>query len=586
MVVMTMVLLMFISGALALLLTRYSHAGFALAWPALGDFVLPLCLVLLAQIFRNRVCAVIAVALAFVNCLLRIIALIIRRETFMPLEFDSIALLWEHADHVGLSAVFGKYYYFWLLPIAVVIIAGIFYLCIRVWYATRKKRRVIPDSWITVFAVLFVISIISSILYIRQRKMEHENFASGLVRPVPVIMADMAGDIVSRTLGEQAECGFFPEELPADSAAGLEEKALFFRKPQGSEAKREESLFDRIIIIAVESLDYAMIGVNNPALPENLTPNLDRLIRENVSFSNFYTAAQPTSWGLTALVMSRLDYRRELKNPGNPSLFTIAGRNGYESFYFSPVSGFFGRNRDNFMKLFGGEMDNYFFGEEWKMQFNARGKYAWGMSDAEMFDLILKIFKNDNMPKRFVSLISTIDIHPPYTVVREKGCRKQFKSRFLDSIHCFDHHLGTFLNRIMSDSELYNERTLIVITSDHSATHGSNFLKRKDFNPDRIPLVLISPNKNAFAGLNTGKYCSTIDLTPTLVRWLGGRIPRTFMGRDLREEKNCAVSRTPADVLIIRNPENRSGIHVDINKTDTDPEYQLYKDYFRLYYSK
>lgn len=96
---MTMVMLMFISGASALLLSRYSQAGFLVTWPVLGDFFLPLCFVLLAQIFRNRVCAVIAVLLAFVSVILRIFAMVIRNETFMPLGLDSLSLLWEHTDH-------------------------------------------------------------------------------------------------------------------------------------------------------------------------------------------------------------------------------------------------------------------------------------------------------------------------------------------------------------------------------------------------------------------------------------------------------------------------------------------------------
>ena len=93
-----------------------------------------------------------------------------------------------------------------------------------------------------------------------------------------------------------------------------------------AEAVREAAVYDRVIIIAVESLELAFIREFNPAMPEGITPELDRICRENIVFKNYFSAAQPTSWGLTALMMSRLDYRRELKNPGNPSLFSIGGR--------------------------------------------------------------------------------------------------------------------------------------------------------------------------------------------------------------------------------------------------------------------
>ena len=588
-VVMTMVMLMFISGASALLLSRYSDAGVRLVWPVLGDFVLPLCFVLLAQIFRNRICAVIAVLLAFLSVILRVTALVIRRETFMPLGVDSLQLLWEHADHNGLRAVFGAYYYFWMIPLGVIIFGAIIYFCGHAWYASRNRRRIIPDSWITVFAVLFVISIIASTVYVfsQRNKVTHEVMASQLVRPVPVVVAEIAGDIVDMALEKRNLCGYFPDNLPEESAEILYAERVEFTKAQGAEAVAEPALFDKVIIIACESLDLDFIRAYNPRMPENITPNLDRLFRENIAFTNCFSAAQPTSWGLTALLMSRLDYRRELKNPGNPSLFSIGRKLGYSSFYFSPVSGHFGDNRKTYLRLWGGTLENFYFLEEWQKKFVTLSREAWGIADFELFNMVFKVLKDSCKQQRFIAVVSTIDIHPPYTVAGYGGCNHNYNSDFLNALHSFDHHLGNFVRKIMSDPELYNERTLIVVTADHSATHGENYLKRRDFNPARIPLIFITPSSGVVKNLDAAKYCSSIDVTPTLTRWIGGRIPRCFMGRDLREKKNCAISRTPGHTLFVNRKSTPETLAVKLGEKEYKTlEEQAFNDYFNLYYSK
>ena len=274
------------------------------------------------------------------------------------------------------------------------------------------------------------------------------------------------------------------------------------------------------------------------------------------------------------------------KTPGNPSLFTIGNASGYAGYYFSPVSGSFGGNRKTYLKIFGGALAHFFFWEELRKKFHSVSHEAWGMADFELFDAVFKQFKSPDTPERFIAVISTIDIHPPYTVAGEFECKHGFQSDFLKSLHSFDHHLGKFIRRIQNDPELYNERTLIVLTADHSATHGENYLKRNNFNPARIPLIFISPNLKVLKDLNREKYCSSLDITPTLVRLIGGRIPRSFMGRDLREAKNCAISRMQGDVLLVNSPDLPDTMFVKLGEKKYDsPEKEAFNNYFNLYYS-
>ena len=227
------------------------------------------------------------------------------------------------------------------------------------------------------------------------------------------------------------------------------------------------------------------------------------------------------------------------------------------------------------------------FLEEWQKKFNTVSREIWGLADFELFDMALKVLKSPETPERFISVISTIDIHPPYTVAGYPGCSHKFDSDFLNSLHSFDHHLGNFIKRIMDDPKLFDSRTLIVLTADHSATHGENYLKRPNFNPARIPLVFITPDPEPLKNLDRNKYCSSIDITPTLVRFMGGVIPKSFMGRDLQEKKNCAISRTPDHMLFVHRRFDRNPLTVKLGEKSYDtPEKQAFNDYFNLYYSK
>ena len=76
--------------------------------------------------------------------------------------------------------------------------------------------------------------------------------------------------------------------------------------------------------------------------------------------------------------------------------------------------------------------------------------------------------------------------------------KRNFPTPFLQALHNCDREIGKFVRKLTADPELYNDRTLIVITADHTATHGENFLKRKNFTPARIPLIFICRDQNIF----------------------------------------------------------------------------------------
>jgi phosphoglycerol transferase MdoB-like AlkP superfamily enzyme len=351
--------------------------------------------------------------------------------------------------------------------------------------------------------------------------------------------------------------------------------------PPGTETVPQEAVFDKIIIIAVESLDYDYIGATNPAMPSGITPNLDRFSSEFISLTNYYTASQPTSWGLTSLLLSRVDYDRD-RYITPPSLFTLAKEQGYYTCYFSAASGHFGDNRRIYSYLF--RADKSIFREDWQRKYQIKASSNWGISDNDLYKCVLQELEAGKKQK-FIAVISPVDTHPPYANHGElsESVQSRFPTPFLQSLHNTDREIGRFVRALMEDPDFYDDRTLIIITADHTATFGENYLQRADFTPGRIPLILICKNPEVFADLKTDKFASSIDLPPTLLRLIGAVPPESFMGRDLFSDKNCAITRLFNDALYIYSPEGLWAVPT-AECDESDPRQKAVCDFFYSFY--
>ena len=501
----------------------------------------------------------------------------------MPLDFKSIHLLLEHSGHYALQAVLGRYYYLWLVPLLIIAFSGVIYSCVLVWNFEKRRKKRQPFFWCGLFAVLLLLSILSNLFYgMSVIKTDNQEYYTGhLVRPLLFVSFDYANDAI-HTIVPNDKTVIKPF-LNTNSSRILDQYHMLPPKnvDESGELKLPaDAKFDKIIIIAIESLDLNFIRAVNPAMPEEVTPVLDKLYRKYTAMSNYFTASQPTSWGMSSLLLSRPDYNRECKNGNAMSLFTIAGSLGYSTMYFSPLSGIFGENRKIYAEIFNPQLQ--YFLEDWSNEFNMSRSSCWGISDAELYDGVARILEK-NPQKRFLAVISTMDTHPPYNSQKVANAEsKKFPTPFLQSLNLADRSLGIFLRRIMNNKNLYNDRTLINVTADHSATHGENYLNRKTFTPDRIPLIFITPDSGIFKMLKTDKYASSIDLAPTLVPMLGGVVPNSFMGRNLFSKKDLAFCWNHGDKLLIYTPEK--SYETDLNKVPDNDFVKAFADFFKYHY--
>ena len=253
----------------------------------------------------------------------------------------------------------------------------------------------------------------------------------------------------------------------------------------------------------------------------------------------------------------------------NVSLCDLLREKGIESYYFSPVGGEFGDNRKRFRRIF--RFDAMFFEEEIRRDYPyAKTSGGWGLSDETMYRAALDFLKK-RKPDRYFLLISTMDTHSPYHVSGPDS-DLDFGNMFYNSLHTADDNAGRFIQDFMADPDLFNERTLLIVTADHSASHGFNFTRRKILtDPSRIPLVFITKNNHLAPFFETcrDKMFSTIDLPATFVRMIGAEVPDTFMGIDITAKKPFALTRSVEEEIRLFLPD---GGEVKFRKSHPEPK--------------
>jgi arylsulfatase A-like enzyme len=80
------------------------------------------------------------------------------------------------------------------------------------------------------------------------------------------------------------------------------------------------------------------------------------------------------------------------------------------------------------------------------------------------------------------------------------------------------------------------DNTLIVFTSDHGEQLGDHYLLGKIGYHDesfRIPLIIRDPDATSTRGKIEDAFTESVDILPTLVTWVGGKVPNAADGQSL-----------------------------------------------------
>ncbi|ANU17827.1 hypothetical protein BBI11_12645 [Planococcus maritimus] len=300
-----------------------------------------------------------------------------------------------------------------------------------------------------------------------------------------------------------------------------------------------------VIVLQVEALQNFVM--NREVNGEEITPNLNRLARENLYFQNFYeqtalgrtsdaefllnTSLYPTAEGSAYMLYAENTF---------DALPGILKEQGYGTNVFHPYKPSFWNRYIIYPQL---GIDRFYS----EGDFDEAEVIGWSINDEAMLDQALEEMAGFEQP--FHSQIVTLTSHHPFEMPEDlqllntegyDGYQDRHFKNYLQSIHYVDRAIGKFIDGLEQKGML--DDTMLVIFGDHSTGMTANTKKFVEFTDAKDPLAYLETNKNVPLILHIPgaepktftQVASQLDLAPSLVDVLGGDpSEHYFIGRNM-----------------------------------------------------
>ena len=279
-----------------------------------------------------------------------------------------------------------------------------------------------------------------------------------------------------------------------------------------------------VIIVMEESLGSDFLGAYGDT--RGLTPNLDRVAKDSVMFTNSYATGTRTVRGMEAVSASFPPVPAEaiVKRPHNENMFnwsTVMQKIGYSPTFIYGGFGTF----DNM---------NYFFANNGYRAIDRtdmdtpKFSNVWGISDEDLFENVIKIFDAQHARgEKIFSLIMTTSNHKPFTFpegvpgVPPKGGGRDAGVRYSD------YAIGKFIEELKTKP--YFDDTMIIILGDHGVrVYGKEDIPLRSY---ELPLLIYAPKH--FKPRKVDILTSQIDIAPTVLGMLNISYDSVFFGKDV-----------------------------------------------------
>ncbi|TWG31918.1 phosphoglycerol transferase MdoB-like AlkP superfamily enzyme [Geobacillus sp. C56-T2] len=319
---------------------------------------------------------------------------------------------------------------------------------------------------------------------------------------------------------------------------------------QAKQAEYKQSPFygvakgKNLIMVQAESLNNFVVGLKVNG--QEVTPHLNRLIRESLYFNHIYlqigrgNTSDAEFVANNSLYPSRKDgaYRTYVDKTFR-SLPVILKQEGYmTSAAHGNTPEFW--NRKNAYKSQGYDVFYY----KGHPSIGSPDHMGLGISDKAMFHKMAEIYKKQSEKSPIYGFIVTLSNHRPFKLPKEEqklSLPKEFEGTmtgdYLQSVHYADEALGQFIQQLKKNG-LWDE-TLFVYYGDHygllpdnaeelKRLLGITFDKKAMFN---IPLVIHYPKQTKPVVYDV--IGSQMDIFPTISSLMGIERPLYQLGFDL-----------------------------------------------------
>lgn len=283
-----------------------------------------------------------------------------------------------------------------------------------------------------------------------------------------------------------------------------------------------------VILLQIESLENYII--NQSIEGQEITPNLNRIAKSSMRFSNFYeqvrngisvdadlmvnTSLLPTVQGTSFIRFPWNTYR---------SLPVVLKEMGYYSAAFKI-------DNPSYYKWVNA-LTSMGYDKCYDIQnFEKSGLITQNLNDSisltEFPDMI------SELPRPFLAFFATMSSHFPF-LMNERDMELHFNNpmyntplgNYYQTLHYSDKYINRFIEKL-NESRL-SDSTVLVIYGDHTSIHRfyGDFIRQiisptdieKDFSR-RVPLFIVAPN---IPRIDISTICGQSDLLPTLLYLLG-----------------------------------------------------------------
>lgn len=314
-----------------------------------------------------------------------------------------------------------------------------------------------------------------------------------------------------------------------------------------------------VVLIFMESMSANLM--NSFGATKQLTPFLDSLYQQSLSFSHFYSAGIHTNHGMYATLYSfpAIMKRNAMKGSVIPiysGLPTILKDNGYQNLFFMTHESQYD-NMNAFFRTNG--FDEIYAQENYPAE---KVVNSFGVQDDFLYQYALPILnKKAENGQPFFTVLLSISNHPPYVI---PDYFKPHSEKPEDQIVEYaDWSIRQFMTE--AEKQPWFDNTIFVLLGDHGKLVGSPESEiPQSYN--HIPLMIygkdIQPEiKDNFGG--------QVDVAPTLLGLLNISYTQNNLGIDLLKEQRPCMFYT-ADNLIAA----RDTTHLYIYSPDNKQEFR------------
>lgn len=244
-----------------------------------------------------------------------------------------------------------------------------------------------------------------------------------------------------------------------------------------------------VVLVIMESMTAVNLKNFNPK--SNLTPNLDSLLSNGVSYENVYTAGihtyngvYSTLFGMPAL-MDRHSMKRTIIPKMQGGLASILRQNNYSTHYFT--------THDDQFDNIGGFLSANDFQQilSQKHYPSKEVKSTLGVPDHIMFRRAIKEINSYDKTKPFFVTLLTTSNHGPY--IFPEGIGLKYKSKTVKNkiIEYADWAIGDFMQK--ASKEEWFKNTLFVFIADHGKKKTKTTLYPMPLEYHHSPLIFYNP---------------------------------------------------------------------------------------------